>query len=86
MRRLLIGAVTLVFVAGLGVAYVTWHSDELPPANAMRLSEIIKAIEDKGMKTITEVEFEDGAWTVEVHQVDGKELKLKVNPVTGEIR
>lgn len=45
-----------------------------------------KAVEDKGLKTITEVDFDDGVWKIEAHQTDGKEITLKVDPVTGEIR
>ena len=55
-------------------------------ANAKPLSEIIKSVEDKGYKTITELEFDDGVWKVEVHQPDGTEVHIKVDPVSGAIR
>ena len=67
-------------------AQAGWFSDESPPANAKPLSEIIKSVEDKGYKTITELEFDDGVWKVEVHQPDGKEVHIKVDPVSGAIR
>jgi len=77
-------AITLV---GLSTsAHAGWFSDETPPANAKPLSEVIKALEDQGYRKITEVEFEDGVWEIEVHETDGKEIKLKVNPVSGEVR
>jgi hypothetical protein len=84
MRRL--GAVIMLGMGLPGAAQAGWFSDELPPANAKPLSVIVKAVEDEGIKTITDIEFEDGVWSIEAHQVDGKEITLKVNPVTGEIR
>jgi hypothetical protein len=62
-----------------------WFSEETPPADAKPLSEIIKALEDQGYKTITEVEFEDGKWKIELHQTGGKEVWLKVDPMTGTL-
>jgi len=77
-------AITLV---GLSTsAHAGWFSDETPPANAKPLSEVIKVLEDQGYRTITEVEFEDGVWEIEVHQSDGKEIEIKVDPVSGEIK
>jgi len=67
------------------VVRADWFRDETPPANAKPLSTIIKTIEDRGFGTITEVEFEDGKWEVEVHQAGGKETEIHVDPVTGQI-
>ena len=69
-----------------GATQAGWFSDESPPANAKPLSEIVKSIEDKGYKTITELEFDDGVWKIEVHQPGGKEVHIKVDPVSGAIR
>jgi hypothetical protein len=69
---------TLLIVAlasATTMAHAGWFSEELPPANAKPLSEIIKAVEEKGYKTITDVEFDDGVWKIEVHQANGNELK-----------
>jgi len=79
-------AAAMLFVGVLTGASAGWFTDETPPANAKPLSEVIKALEDQGYRTITEVEFEDGVWEIEVHETDGKEIKLKVNPVSGEVR
>ena len=79
-------AVVVALAGAPGMAQAGWFSDEMPPANAKPLSEIIKAIEEKGLKTITDIEFEDAVWNIEAHQIDGKEIRLKVNPITGEIR
>ena len=86
MRKYVIPAAIVAFAFASNAARADWFSDELPPANAKPLSQIIKAVEDKGLKTITEVDFDDGVWKIEAHQTDGKEITLKVDPVTGEIR
>ena len=77
-------AALMLGVTAVG-ARASWFSDETPPANARPLSAIIKAVEDKGYKTITEVEFEDGKWEIEVHQAGGKEVEIHVDPVSGQI-
>jgi hypothetical protein len=42
-------------------------------------------VEDRGYKTITEVEFEDGKWEIEVHQAGGKEAEIHIDPFSAEI-
>lgn len=86
MRR--IGMAVVVVVIGLSAwpAAAGWFSDEKPPAGAKPLSEIIKMLEEQGLTVITEVEFEDGAWKIEVYQPDGRELDVKVDPMTGQIQ
>jgi len=59
--------------------------DELPPANAKPLSVIVQSTEDRKLGTITEVEFYDGFWKVELRK-DGRKIKLYVDPKTGETR
>jgi hypothetical protein len=86
MRRFAILTAIAALTGAAGVAHAGWLSDELPPANSKSLSEIIKAVEDKGFKTITEVEFDDGVWNIEAYEADGKEVRLKANSITGEIR
>jgi len=83
-----IGTLALaVIITSLSMgARAGWFSDEVPPANAKPLSEVIKALEDKGYRTITEVEFERGVWEIEVYQADGEEIKIKVDPVSGETK
>jgi hypothetical protein len=66
-------------------AHANWFKDEAPPPNAKPLSAIVKALEDRGYKVITEIEFEDGKWEVEVQQASGKELELHVDPLSGQI-
>lgn len=78
LAALAMGATTMAAWAG-------WFSDEIPPANAKPLSQIIKIVEDRGYKAITEVEFEDGKWEVELHPKGGKETEIHVDPVSGTI-
>ena len=62
-----------------------WFRDETPPPNAKPLSSIIKAVEERGYGTITEVEFEGGKWEIEVHQAGGKEIEIHVDAINGQI-
>ena len=88
MRKPLIIAAIPVLAVAVGASYAFWHVDELPPANAMRLSEIIRLLEDKGMKTVTEIEYEMEAFREDRSSPGryGKEVTLRVNPVTAEIQ
>ena len=80
MRTLKMTFLVLAMTGAAGAAQAGWFFDESLPANAKPLSEI------KGYKTITELEFDDGVWKVELHQPDGKEVRIKVDPVSGAIR
>jgi hypothetical protein len=66
-------------------AHANWFRDETPPVNAKPLSAILQTVEDRGYKTITEVEFEDGRWEIEVHQAGGKEIEIHVDALSGQI-
>ena len=67
------------------IARADWFRDETPPPNAKPLSTIIKTVEDRGYGTITEIEFEDGKWEIEVHQAGGKEIEVHVDAISGQI-
>lgn len=60
-------------------------SDELPPANSMAISAIIQSVEARGLGAVTEVDFDEGSWKVELRK-DGQEIKLYIDPMTGETR
>lgn len=85
MRNSAIAAIVVLLIIAPVSAYAGWFSDELPPANAKPLSVIIKSVEDQGYKNISEVEFDDGVWEIEVHQAGGKEVEIHVDPVAGKI-
>ena len=85
MRRRSWLVVALVISLTTMGAQAGWFSDERPPADAKKLSEIVKALEDQGLGGITELEFEDGVWKIEVHNPDGGETDLRVDPRSGQI-
>lgn len=86
MRKTILGiAIPVIALVFASTAYASWFRDELPPSNAKPLSVIIKSVEDRGYKVISEVEFEDGKWEVEAHQANGKEIELQVDPITGQM-
>ena len=61
------------------------NSDETPPATAKPLSAIVQSVEALGLGGITEVEFDDGFWEIDIRK-DGRKIKLTVDPMTGEIK
>jgi len=85
MRRWSWLVVPFVIALSALSARAGWFLDERPPAGAKKLSEIVKALEDQGLGGITEIEFEDGVWKIEVHQPDGRETDLRVEPLSGQI-
>ena len=85
MKMRKISATIATLLAIPAVALAGWFGDERPPANAKPLSEIIKGVEAAGHKTIVELEFEDGVYEIEAIDAQGKEVKLKVYPVSGKV-
>lgn len=59
--------------------------DEMPPPDARPLSAIIQSVEVRRLGVITEVEFDDGLWRVEIRR-DGRKIRLGIDPRTAEIR
>lgn len=59
--------------------------DEMPSANAMLLSTIVQSVEARQLGVITEVDFDDGFWEVELRK-DGRKIKLAIDPKSGETR
>jgi hypothetical protein len=84
MKRLSPAFAAVVVILSVGAAAAGWFSDERPPAGAKPLSEIIRAVEDQGLGVITEVEFEDGVWKIEIHKPDGGEVDLRIDPMSGQ--
>jgi hypothetical protein len=60
-------------------------SEEAPPSDAKPLSEIVRSLEDQGYKDVERIKFHDNVWVIDVHQTGGKEIKLHVNPVSGQV-
>ena len=79
MKHLLITAMILSFPA-IAIA--------APPPNAKPLSEIIRYIEARGdVRYFDEIEWERGGyWEIEYIRMDGKKVKLRIDPVSGQPR
>jgi hypothetical protein len=79
MKHLLITAMILS-VPAIAIA--------APPPNARPLSEIIRYIEARGdVRYFDEIEWDrDGYWEIEYIRMDGKKIKLRIDPVSGQPR
>jgi uncharacterized membrane protein YkoI len=60
------------------------HGDPKPPANAKKLSEILKSLEAQGYAQIAEVSFEKSHWEIQVYR-DRAKRELRVDPVSGRV-
>lgn len=76
---------TVVVIASLLVSATALarDKDEIPPANAKRLSEIVESVESQGHRVITDIDFDDWVWIVRVYKA-GLEFEIRVDPVSGE--
>ena len=79
-----LGPAALLAVASLS-ACAGRFSEETPPANAKPLSEIVKSLEDQGYKDVERIKFDDNAWVIDLRQPGGKEIDLRIDPVSGQI-
>jgi len=77
----LVACLATALVAGVALAR---DKDEIPPATAKPLSEIVKTLEKQGHTVITDVDFDDWVWVFGVYKA-GLEFELRVDPVSGEI-
>lgn len=63
-------------------------ADNPPPAGAMKLSAVLAALEARvgdQLAYIDEADWDDdGHWEVEYRGADGAEVKVKLDPMTGE--
>ncbi|WP_295435304.1 PepSY domain-containing protein [uncultured Thiodictyon sp.] len=60
-------------------------SDTLPPSNGNSASQIARAIEERTLGVITELEYDDPQWEVQVRPDRGR-AKLYVDPISAEVR
>ena len=58
--------------------------DQIPPANAKPLSEIVRILESEGHTVIPEIRFDDWVWIARVHR-RGLEFEVQIEPISGEI-
>ena len=83
MKQLPRFAILISILLALGTAQAR-DKDEIPPATAKPLSEIIRSLEADGHSVITDIDFDDWVWVVRTYKA-GLEFELRVDPVTGEV-
>ena len=60
-------------------------AQNLPPANALPLSQIVATVETQPVRVFTEVEWDnDGYWDVEFINTDNRRTSLRIDPFSGE--
>ena len=82
MHRIL-STVVAIAILLTSAAALARDKDEIPPANAIRLSEIVGSIEAQGHTVITDIDFDDWVWIVRVYKA-GLEFEIRVDPVSGK--
>jgi len=60
------------------------EKDQIPPANARPLSEIVRILESEGHTVIPEIRFDDWVWIARVYR-SGLEFEVQIEPLSGEI-
>ena len=82
LRRL---SMTLLLAITLSITSAQARGpDQIPPATAQPLSQIVRVIEAEGHTVIPEIVFDDGVWNFRVYK-SGLEYEIKVDPVSAEI-
>ena len=81
MRYWHIVAVSVLLALGTANAR---DRDEIPPATAKPLSEIVEHLEAEGHTVLTDVDFDDWVWLIRSYKA-GLEYELRVDPVSGKI-
>jgi len=82
MKTVLPIAIASVLVL-LSSAAPARDKDEIPPANAKRLSEIVRSVEAEGHTVITDIDFDDWKRIVRVYKA-GLEFEIRIDPVSGD--
>ena len=60
------------------------HAESVPTPS-MPMSSLLQTLQSKGYVAVRKIEFDDGIYKVIAINPQGEEMKLKVNPQTGEI-
>ena len=81
MRFWPIAALSVLLASGSAQAR---DRDEIPPATAKPLSEIVLHLEAEGHTVLTDIDFDDWIWLIRSYKA-GLEYELRVDPISGEI-
>lgn len=80
---------TIALAASLAVPTML-AAQEAPPAGSMTLSQVVTKLEtDVGtdLSYISEISWDDdGYWEVEYYTADNREVDVRVDPATGDVR
>ncbi|MBB5882389.1 putative membrane protein YkoI [Xanthomonas arboricola] len=79
MKTALIGALA---VAAQG-AFAQAAADK--PTKALTSSEVTSMLTGKGYTKVHDVKFEHGVWTADARSGDGKDVDVRIDPVTGRV-
>ncbi|WP_161959869.1 PepSY domain-containing protein [Xanthomonas arboricola] len=79
MKTALFGALVL---AGQG-AFAQAAANK--PAKALTSSEVTSMLTGKGYTKVHDVKFEHGVWTADARSGDGKDVDVRIDPVTGRV-
>ncbi|MBB5766096.1 PepSY domain-containing protein [Xanthomonas euroxanthea] len=79
MKTALIGALAM---AAQG-AFAQAAADK--PAKALTSSEVTSMLTGKGYTKVHDVKFEHGVWTADARSGDGKDVDVRIDPVTGRV-
>lgn len=85
MRRNFVVAIAGLAVICCGPA-VAQQSDKLPPANAIKLSEIVAKVEQRAdFRYVDRIEWDTGGYYDIIYfTTDKAKVEIKINPVSGE--
>lgn len=78
------GTTMLIGAGVLLTTVLAVQAKDIPPKDGKPLSEIVKSVDDKKIGVMTEVEFDDGLWEVELHKGTA-ETKLYIDPKSGKV-
>ncbi|HEY6629862.1 MAG TPA: PepSY domain-containing protein [Rhizobiaceae bacterium] len=84
-RNTIIGSVSALLLL-CGAAQAQTNPASVPPANAMKLSEIVAKIEQRdGFRFISDIEWDrDGTYDITYYTSDNAKVEIKIDAATGQ--
>ena len=79
MKSIMLGSFLLV-----SASFLAYADDDRPPADALKLSEVVQKLEQQGFHPIVDIEFDDGVWEIDAYRGADKR-ELQVDPRTGKV-
>ena len=71
--------ISIVLGSALMVASSLAIANELPEG-AVNMSKVLESLKSKGYNFIKEIKFDDGVYEVKAFNLDGNEVKIKIDP------